>query len=687
MKVVGLISGGKDSCYNLLKCKQFGHEIVVLANLTPEIQISEGEHKDEIDSFMFQTVGYSVIPAIAECMGLPLITKTIQKGSSKVQSLGYVRSDPSDEVEILFELLKEVKEKYHEVNAVSCGAILSNYQRNRVESVCTRLQLTSLCYLWKRDQRELLNEMTESDINAILIKIAAMGLSRKHLGKSIKDLQPALLTLSDKYELNVCGGGGEYETLVLDCPLFIKSKIVIDSYQIVTHSNDAFAEVAFIHIDKFHLEEKKAVNTEHVLSPQIPAILPNQDIVHSEKLLSKKTNILWSFEKKSNYIKSVRVVKDYFYIDATFSKEEQLSEQISAIFSDIKSSIENIKLNSEGLSPLLFVNLYLKDVNEFENVNKEYFKHFSINPASRACIQVPMGFGYAFIECVGTMNLDSKKSLHVQSISSWAPACIGPYSQATTLGNTVFLAGQIGLYPPTMGLVKGGILSEANQIIWNLEQVMSDVDTRWEFALTCLIFVVEEIDEKHKEEILKMVLSKTNNSNNNNAEKIGRPPMVSFVKVGGLPKQASIEMLVIASTSEQKKSQSVDWPIDFSEPFRFLSRQIASNEMSIFHAFMCVNEHFEGEVKANNVVTLLIKLITNWIEDEIKTNWDNVLMVKVYHHYEIQSIDLQATIQEQIKHRHRTTVPVTCILTDNISVKSGPSFVNPGLFVEVICIN
>lgn len=35
MKVVGLISGGKDSCFNLMKCVQYGHSIVALANLYP----------------------------------------------------------------------------------------------------------------------------------------------------------------------------------------------------------------------------------------------------------------------------------------------------------------------------------------------------------------------------------------------------------------------------------------------------------------------------------------------------------------------------------------------------------------------------------------------------------------------------------------------------------------------------
>lgn len=36
MKVVALISGGKDSCYNMVQCVAAGHDIVALANLRPE---------------------------------------------------------------------------------------------------------------------------------------------------------------------------------------------------------------------------------------------------------------------------------------------------------------------------------------------------------------------------------------------------------------------------------------------------------------------------------------------------------------------------------------------------------------------------------------------------------------------------------------------------------------------------
>lgn len=66
---------------------------------------------------------------------------------------------PDDEVEDMFVLLSEVKRQIPSITAVSSGAIASDYQRLRVESICSRLGLVSLAFLWKQDQTLLLQEM------------------------------------------------------------------------------------------------------------------------------------------------------------------------------------------------------------------------------------------------------------------------------------------------------------------------------------------------------------------------------------------------------------------------------------------------------------------------------------------------------------------------------------------------
>jgi diphthamide synthase (EF-2-diphthine--ammonia ligase) len=64
--------------------------------------------------------------------------------------------------------------------------------------------------------------MIDDNMNAILIKVCTMGLDETDLLISIADLKDKLFMLEKKYQINVCGEGGEFETLTLDCPLYKK---------------------------------------------------------------------------------------------------------------------------------------------------------------------------------------------------------------------------------------------------------------------------------------------------------------------------------------------------------------------------------------------------------------------------------------------------------------------------------
>ncbi|KAI5893422.1 uncharacterized protein SCHCODRAFT_02498721 [Schizophyllum commune H4-8] len=257
MKYVALLSGGKDSCYNLIHCAKNGHELVAAASLGPE----PGKGMRELDSYMYQTVGQDAIEYVAQCLDVPLYRRVIS-GTSLEQGSEYGSRAASsssgvkgDETEDLYELLHDVKRHHPDVQGVSAGAILSNYQRVRVEHVCRRLGLTALCYLWQRDQGELLSEMVDAGLEAILIKVAGIGLATKHLGKTLGEMQPTLVKLNTLYGSHICGEGGEYETLTLDCPLF-KKRIHLEHVETVIHSDNDFATVAYLRIKSATLEPK-----------------------------------------------------------------------------------------------------------------------------------------------------------------------------------------------------------------------------------------------------------------------------------------------------------------------------------------------------------------------------------------------------------------------------------------------
>lgn len=79
-------------------------------------------------------MGHEAIEVYSECLGVPLFRQVIT-GKPLNQSMVYQPSDPADEVEDLYQLLLKVKSEIPTAKAVSVGAILSNYQRIRVENV------------------------------------------------------------------------------------------------------------------------------------------------------------------------------------------------------------------------------------------------------------------------------------------------------------------------------------------------------------------------------------------------------------------------------------------------------------------------------------------------------------------------------------------------------------------------
>ncbi|MEE6518139.1 hypothetical protein FKM82_028905 [Ascaphus truei] len=88
----------------MMQCVSAGHEIVALANLRPP---ENAVGADELDSYMYQTVGHQALDLYAEAMGLPLYRATLQ-GTSLDTGRVYTPRE-GDEVEDLYRLLKLVK--------------------------------------------------------------------------------------------------------------------------------------------------------------------------------------------------------------------------------------------------------------------------------------------------------------------------------------------------------------------------------------------------------------------------------------------------------------------------------------------------------------------------------------------------------------------------------------------------
>jgi hypothetical protein len=98
--------------------------------------------------------------------------------------------------------------------------------------------------------------MLDDGITAVLVRTAAPpGLvPRRHLNRTLQELQSHFDDLHHKYQFHVCGEGGEYETLVLDCPLYTK-RLVLDDVE-VPESEDGTGDLLIL---ACHAEPKQTV--------------------------------------------------------------------------------------------------------------------------------------------------------------------------------------------------------------------------------------------------------------------------------------------------------------------------------------------------------------------------------------------------------------------------------------------
>ena len=249
MKFVALVSGGKDGIYAAAQLIAGGHELVALLNMRPAID------RQEMDSYMFHSVGCELVDKIATCMGKPLIQHTLH-GLSINTKLDYEQTE-GDEIEDLYALVAEAKRTFPEIQAVSSGAINSTYQKLRVENVCGRLGLKSIAPLWKREPEQLMRDMIRWGMKAILVRVCADGLKREHLELTLEKAFPILVKLSEKVGVHVCGEGGEFETFVLDCPLYCHGFLSVSESEIAVEVDNGIQYRARVNITGSHVQKKR----------------------------------------------------------------------------------------------------------------------------------------------------------------------------------------------------------------------------------------------------------------------------------------------------------------------------------------------------------------------------------------------------------------------------------------------
>lgn len=74
-----------------------------------------------------------------------------------------------------------------------------------MENVCARLNLVNFAPLWQKDQNEYLADLESLMIDSIIVKVAAIGLDKRHLGRSLASLREHLEQLQAKFGVHPAG--------------------------------------------------------------------------------------------------------------------------------------------------------------------------------------------------------------------------------------------------------------------------------------------------------------------------------------------------------------------------------------------------------------------------------------------------------------------------------------------------
>jgi len=195
MRVSVLVSGGKDSALALYRALEEGYQVEYLVTMLPQSE----------NSWMFHFPNIHLTDLFAEAAGIPLV---------KAETAGVKETELEDLQNLLATL---------DIEGVVSGAILSQYQKKRIDKICQELNLKSITPLWHEDPKQLLKEIIHLNFHVILVGVYAYGFDQSWLGRKIdsKTLDD-LNELNKRYQISLVGEGGEYESLVLDAPFFRK---------------------------------------------------------------------------------------------------------------------------------------------------------------------------------------------------------------------------------------------------------------------------------------------------------------------------------------------------------------------------------------------------------------------------------------------------------------------------------
>lgn len=205
----------------------------------------------------------------------------------------------------------------------------------------------------------------------------------------------------------------------------------------------------------------------------------------------------------------------------------------------LQQLIETTTKHNYELTNFCYITLYVRNMAEYAGLNEAYAKAFNFtNPPTRVCVECPLPAscqvimeGIAFRSKHQGDPEGTRQTMHVQSISHWAPANIGPYSQSARVSDITYISGQIALVPGSMVIIDGGIRPQCKLALRHITRVAKAMNTQGQLrdVVQGICFVTHP---SYISEARRQWERRTTNA------------IMDFIVVPALPRQALVEWQV-----------------------------------------------------------------------------------------------------------------------------------------------
>jgi uncharacterized protein (TIGR00290 family) len=215
MKVLASWSGGKDSCYACHLATMAGHEIVSFLTM----MMSETQSN-------FHMIPVAILDAQAEAIGIPLMKQ---------------QATPETYEKDFKDALTQFKAKG--VEALLTGDIyeVAGHEQGWLGRILNEVGLQAVKPLWMGDTKKTYLEYLKTGYKAIVVRTNLQKLGMEWLGRELdRKFYDDILKLGN---IDPCGEGGEYHTVVTDGPTFKKKIEILETQKQMLEGGFGYLEI------------------------------------------------------------------------------------------------------------------------------------------------------------------------------------------------------------------------------------------------------------------------------------------------------------------------------------------------------------------------------------------------------------------------------------------------------------